>query len=96
MRGGAVAEVGSRRPYGLVEYERVVAVVGLRLRRIGLLMGSERCVYGPVVAWLVCRGCSAKFGVARSRFVLLTQHSVTTFFHRRLCYTQHAFPLLSG
>ena len=51
MRGGVVAAVGSRRSYGLVKYEMVVAVVGLRLRRIELLMGSERRVYGPVVAW---------------------------------------------
>ena len=40
-------------------------------------MGSERCVYGPVVAWLVSRGCSAKFGVARSKFALLMRRSVT-------------------
>ena len=53
----------------------VVVFVGLRLRWIGLSMGTERRVYGLVVAWLVLgdvRGCSAKFGVARSRFVLLT------------------------
>ena len=38
MRGGAVAAVGLRRLYGLVKYKRVVAVVGLSFRRIGLLM----------------------------------------------------------
>ena len=72
--------VGSRRLYGSVKYEMVVAVVGLRLRRIGLSMGTEGCVYGPVVAWLVLedvRGCSAKFGVAISRFVLLTRRCVS-------------------
>ena len=53
MSGGVVAAVGSRRPYGIGKYKMVVAVVGLRLRRIGLLMGTERRVYGPVVAWLV-------------------------------------------
>ena len=40
-------------------------MVGLRLRRTGLLMGTEGRVCGPVVAWLVLedvRGCSAKFG----------------------------------
>ena len=63
---------GTRLLYGVVEYERLVAVVGLRLRRIGLLMGSKCRVYGPV-------GCSAKFGVARSKFVLLMQCSVTPF-----------------
>ena len=35
------------------QVQKVVAVVGLRLRRIELLMGSERRVYGPVVEWLV-------------------------------------------
>ena len=43
-------------------------------------MGTEGCVYSPVVAWLVLedvRGCLAKFGVAISRFVLLTRRSVT-------------------
>ena len=43
-------------------------------------MGTEGCVCGPVVAWLVLedvRGCSAKFGVAMSGFVVLTRRSVT-------------------
>ena len=42
----------------------VVDEDGLRLRRIGLLMKSERCVSGPVVEWLDSWGCSAKFDVA--------------------------------
>ena len=43
-------------------------------------MGTEGRVYGPVVAWLVLkdvRGCSAKFSVAISRFVVLMRRSVT-------------------
>ena len=55
----------------------VVAMVGPRLCRIGLLMESERHVYGPVVEWLVSQRCSDRFGVARSRFVLVTRCSVT-------------------
>ena len=71
----------------------VVVVVGPRLRWVGLLMETERRVYGPVVEWLVSRGCSAKFGVARSSFVLLTRRSMTS------AYTLsdfHASPILSN
>ena len=48
-------------------------------------MGSECCVYSPVVAWLVSWGCLAKFGVARSRFVVLMQCSVTHGKRTRFC-----------
>ena len=56
---------GTRLSYGVVGYKRVVAVVGLRLHQIGSLLRSEHRVYGPVVAWLVSRGCSGMFGEVR-------------------------------
>ena len=51
---------GARLSYGVVDYGWRVAVVGLGLRRIGLLMELDWCVYGPVVEWLV-------FGDVRQR-----------------------------
>ena len=75
---------GTRLLYGVVGYERVVAVVGLRLRRIGLLVGLERRVYGPVVAWLVSWGCSGMFGKVRCGEIQIRVTDGT--FHDTACF----------
>ena len=84
MRVRVVTVAGSRCMWsmvqdccGMVDCGSSIAVVGLRLHRIGFLMefGGVRIRSGGRVAGFF--GCLAKFGVARPRFVVLTRRSVT-------------------